>query len=369
MTKSAPKKTKVAYVLCYRDPNYIRSLVLIRALRRLDTIDLVVVKNQHRGLLRYIEVPLRLAWVRLTKQPNIFIVGFRGHEVFWSLYPSMVGKRIIFDEFINLHDWLVNEHQKLKTGSFAVKRLDAYMKWVHRKSSIILTDTMAHAELSARIYGTNPKKVKVIPVGADEANFLPSGSTPKSDDFEVLFYGSMLPLHGVEVILEAIRLLKSTGKIKQMSFKLVGGTGQDQKRLNDFVRANDLEQRIKLSSWIDYQKLPLAIEASSLGLGGPFGNTGQAQRVITGKTYQFLAMGRPVVVGKIGGMEGFKNKNNCLIVEQGSALELAEALEWAYNNQRQLERIGKQARKLYENQFSETVQSQILDGILKDLQS
>lgn len=123
MVKQKKNSAKVCYVLCYRDPNYVRSQVLTEALRKIPGVELILIKNRHRGLLRYLEVPLRLIYTRLRYRPDTFIVGFRGHEVFWLLYPAMAGRKIIFDEFINLHDWLVDEHHKFPEESNITKNI------------------------------------------------------------------------------------------------------------------------------------------------------------------------------------------------------------------------------------------------------
>ena len=104
--------------------------------------------------------------------------------------------------------------------------------------------------------------------------------------------------------------------------------------------------------WVNYRQLPIIISESDLCLGGPFGNTGQAHRVITGKTFQFLAMGKPMVVGKIKHDYGFRDKENCLLVSQGNEKELADAILWCFENQKKLGEIGRNGLALYRTKFS-----------------
>jgi glycosyltransferase involved in cell wall biosynthesis len=180
------------------------------------------------------------------------------------------------------------------------------------------------------------------------------------DTFEVLFYGSFLPLHGMEVILETAALLRD----QPVNFTLIGGHKADLSQFRERMATLGL-QNVKHVKWVDLEELPRWIAAADLGLGGPFGNTGQARRVITGKTFQFLAMGRAVVVGETDEDYGFRDKVNCLRVPQGDAVSLASAIQWARDHGQELERIGLEGRLLYQERFSVRMASKILEGSLR----
>src|SRR3546814_19662192 len=70
-----------------------------------------------------------------------------------------------------------------------------------------------------------------------------------------------------------------------------------------------------------------------------------------GKTFQFLAMAKPVIVGKINEPAGFKDKSNCILVNQGNGKEIAQAIQWCYENREILKDIGAEAKKLYDDKF------------------
>lgn len=349
-----PTKLKVCYVVCYKHPDYIRTQVLVAALEEIQSIDLVVVKNKHRGIWRYIEVPAKLLIARLKYRPSVFIVGFRGYEVFGLLYPAMVGKTKIFDEFINLHDWLVNEHKKFKPNSIAIKMADAYMRWVMGRCKLVLTDTDEHAQLSRKIYSLPASKMKAVPVGADEALFYPRKTKSAEGRFEVFFFGNMLPLHGIDIIISAIDELLRSPNAANYHFTLAGGRGSPEMlaKIDSFIKTSPHPENITHFPWIDYAELPKYIARADLCLGGPFGDTGQASRVISGKTFQFIAMAKPTVIGRNPSHQLFKDKKNCLVVRRGNTTELAEAMAWAFSNRSRLQAIGDAGRQLYLNHYS-----------------
>jgi len=87
-------------------------------------------------------------------------------------------------------------------------------------------------------------------------------------------------------------------------------------------------------------------------LGGPFGGTVQSQFVITGKTYQFMAAARPVIVGANKETGVFTDKQNSLLVPEADAKSMQAVITWATDHPKELQRIGEAGRVLYEQQFS-----------------
>jgi glycosyltransferase involved in cell wall biosynthesis len=113
------------------------------------------------------------------------------------------------------------------------------------------------------------------------------------------------------------------------------------------------------------------MRGAGLCLGGPFGDSRQAQRVITGKALQFLACECPTVIGHTGETKDiFEDKRNCLLVELGNPQALADAISWAYHHQGELPAIARQGRLTYEKYYSMDVLSQnlnkFIDSILKE---
>lgn len=356
-TRRRGSRRRVAYVLCYRDPHYLRTLTLTRALESIDDIELVVVKNTRCGVARYAETLARAASVRLRHRPDTWIVGFRGHEIFPLLYPLMAGSEIVFDEFVNLHGWLVEERRVVSAGSPVTRVLDALVRWIVRRSTVVLSDTDAQADYSARIYRVPRDTFRVVPVGADERTFFPRPHSSRTDGrFEVLFFATMLPLHGTGVLLEAIRILRSRDAHEAIHCTLIGGRGKSVvlDEISKFIRENGLNESVTHLPWVDYAELPDYIAAADLCIGGPLGGTPQARRVVTGKTYQFLASGKATLVGEVDATTELHDKENCLLVPQGSSVAVAEAIAWAAAHPVEIREIGARGRAYFERSFSST---------------
>jgi glycosyltransferase involved in cell wall biosynthesis len=205
-------------------------------------------------------------------------------------------------------------------------------------------------------------KYHSIPVGTDETLFNITNSTRTDNDkFQVLYYGNMLPLHGIEYVIESAISLKDH---KEIEFLLIGGGIQLRQNIDIAISKG---ANIKYQKWVPYKELPQVIADADICLGGPFGGTTQSQFVVTGKTIQFLRMGKPVIVGKNMESAVFIDKVNALIIDQASSLSLEKAIIWAHQNKERIINIGHNGMELYENCFSNKVVSKSIASLLDSI--
>lgn len=353
---------KVAIVTCYDQNDYVRARTLRTAFKASPDTDVKIVRNSHKGLLRYVETPLKILKVRIVYRPDAYVITFRGYEMLLLMVLTFVRKPIIFDEMINFTEWM-EEHRVIKPGSLGYKLFKAWYGWLARRCRIILADTDAHAEYSAQLNGMDIVKYRTIPVGTDETVFYPrpAKAIDKKKKFCVFYYGHMLPLHGLDYVLEAADQLKDRPEI---TFRFVGGKD---KVVEACKAAQKRGAHVTHEAWVPFEELPQAAIDAGLTLGGPFGDTLQAQFVVTGKTYQFLALGTPTLIGKNKVNNIFSDKKNCLIVPQADAKALADAIVWAYDHPAELKKIGQAGRQLYERSFSQAIINADIQKLVSEL--
>lgn len=352
--------TCVAYVLSYRAPDYIRTRSLLDALHACPGIRVVSARNTRPGLWRYFETWRALMRIRATENPDVYVLGFRGHEIFWLVRHVARGKPIIFDALMSPYASLRDEG-----GGWLGRLLAPFVHRVERHallhSDAVLTDTRSHAEYFSRTFGVPPKRIVDVPVGAVEAVPVEAAATTAPETFSALFYGSFLPLHGIDVIVAAAARLTDL----PIRFDFIGGRARHARRLRRLCARAGVT-RYTYRRWVAFEQLLTAeIPAASVCLGGPFGGTPQACRVITGKTSQGLASGKATVVGKIEGGPNFVDHANCLLVEQGDPVSLSNALRWAHENRSALPGIGRRGRLLYEECLSVRVVAARLTDLLR----
>lgn len=346
-----PHPTRIAYILAYRAPNYIRSHSILQSLSNCDCIELLVARNQRPGIARYLETWRALLELHRTKAPDLYVLGFRGHEIFWPVRWLARGKPLVFDALMSPSAAMSEEHKAGWLGRILAPIMHQFERSILHSADLVLTDTQRHAAFYQKRFGIPRGKILVIPVGAIETKV--SCSTTQTVEnvdapFSVLFYGSMLPLHGVDVIVSAAAQLRDL----PIRFDFVGGSVRQMQRLHDLCAKYGVS-RYTQRAWVPLNELITSdIPGAEICLGGPFGGTPQARRVITGKTSQCLALGKATVIGAIDEDIGLVDKHNCLLVPQADALALATALRWAFVHRDLLPAIGFRGRTLYDEKLS-----------------
>lgn len=352
---SAPKPglepaVRVAYVQAYRAPDYVRSQSLLSALGSCDGVQLRVAVNNSSGWVRYLETWRAFRRLRENYTPDIYVLGFRGHEIFWPLRLLTRGAPLIFDALMSPSDSLGVE----KKAGFAGRLLAPFLRSLERgilnSADLVLTDTELHAAFYVERFGLPRHKVLALPVGAIEGprDVRHKSSRSLTGEFSVLFYGSMLPLHGVEVVIAAAAMLKDL----PVRLDFIGGDAKQSLQLHQLC------ERLAVSRYVHRRWAPLKdlvgreIPNADLCLGGPFGGTPQARRVITSKASQSLALGKATVIGAIDEDVGFVDKVNCLKVPQADPTALAAAVRWAFVHRKELATIGERGRTLYQERLS-----------------
>ncbi len=208
---------------------------------------------------------LLVAQARLLKRPepdfDTLIVGYPGHLDLPAARFAARGKPVVFNPLVSLADTLVDDRARFRRGSLPARALAAVDRRALQAADLVVADTEANADDFAHRARIPHKKVAVCFVGAEERVFQP-GWAPR-DPFSVLFVGKLIPLHGLDTVLDAARLLPD------IPFRIVG-SGQLE-RLLDTRPAN-----VTWVPWIEYERLPEALHGAGCALG-IFGTSSQGR--------------------------------------------------------------------------------------------
>jgi glycosyltransferase involved in cell wall biosynthesis len=213
--------------------------------------------------------------------------------LFGWMIARLAGARLIFDPLYGLYETVVEDRRLVAEHGGMARAIRFYERLCFRLADVVLVDTEEHRDYFVRHTGLPLRRIVVVPVGAEEDLFYPAKTRPAvapAADLHVFFYGTMIPLHGVDTIIRAARLLRAD----PVRFTLVG---QGQMRAAAEQLARDLGcDNVCFRPTVPYAALPGLIREADVCLG-IFGTSAKTQRVVPTKVYGYAAAGQPVITG------------------------------------------------------------------------
>jgi glycosyltransferase involved in cell wall biosynthesis len=271
---------------------------------------------------------------------DVMIVGYPGHLDLPVARLVAKARPVVFNPLVSLWDTLVEDRGRFSPASPAARLLRRIDRRAFAGADLVVADTEAQRHHFSHSFDLRPERVQVCFVGAEERLFRPAWEPPAA--FEALFVGKLIPLHGLETILEAAQLLP------RIPFRLVG-SGQLERQLDD------RPANVEWIPWVDYDKLPRVISAAGCALG-VFGTSPKTARVIPNKVYQALACGTPVLTADTAAArELLTHERDALLVSPGNPAALASAIARLASDELLSRALGEAGRKTYEARASEKV--------------
>lgn len=239
---------------------------------------------------------LRLSWA-LGRRPGWVYAPYPAAFLLWwaSWLPRHWRPRIVADAYISMWDSAFRDRATgNRQGQGLASRIaKAFEGRALRAATVVLVDTVANRQLMVAEFGLDPARVRAVPLAIDVATFqsAPGSPTPVAGaPMRVLFVGTLIPLHGIGVLADAVRM---AGPDCAMEFLFVGD-GQESATVEDLV-ADPVRAPIQWErGWLDLREVAARIAAADVCLG-VFGGDGKAARVLPFKLYMALAAGKAVV--------------------------------------------------------------------------
>ncbi len=344
-----------------REVSYQRNDVLLRAFMRFSQVE--VIDGGITGALawRSLKVFLQAIPKLATGRYDLIFVGFYGHLL---MLPVGLGCRtpILFDAFLSNFDTLCFDRARFTPGSLPGR----LAFWLDKAScglaDRILLDTAQHTRYFTETFQVPKEKLTSIPVGCNEDIFHPLPKTP-GDEFRVLYYSSYMPLHGVNTVIRAAELLQGD---RDVHFRLIGA-GQEYASIRRMAEQSGLTN-VTFEPPVPLEKLPTEIAAADICLGGHFGESGKARRVVPGKIYQIMAMARPLIAADTpANADLLQHGESAYLCPPGDATALAEAIQTLHRDPALREHLAANGRERYIQQAGEAVITRQLQQIIKEM--
>lgn len=316
--KKAVINKKVLFITT-KNIDYIRNTQEIAFLEKYAQNLQLLYSQNTKYLFRLLNVSYKLLLCNI-KNFDVIFIGFSPQLILPFFYRKLKRKIIIIDFFISVYDTMVNDRKKFRVTSLAAKLCHKLDEKTMDKSCYIISDTKAHARYFCEEFGISREKIDTLYLEADRTIFFPRSCEKPiqlKGKFVVLYFGSILPLQGVEVILSALDELKDRG---ELYFLVIGKIGSKYKK--------PLGSNIQYIDWVSQEKLAEYIAMADLCLAGHFNNKiGKAKRTIPGKAYIYEAMEKKMVLGENeANREIFTEDSKHYFVEMGNAEALKNVI-------------------------------------------
>ena len=309
-----------------------------------------------------------LAWKYFKLgQFDAIIVGYPGylhiHLLRLLSCMSPTNPLVLYDVFIPLYDAIVIDRNLFKEGSIVSRILHRFESICCKSADICLIDTKEHCKYLIKEFGLLPERVCSIYVGSTIA---PAPDLPvlqTSGVFRVLYVGTYIPLHGVDIILKAAKELEKDSSIH---FTMIG---RGQLKEKSQAMANKLLlTNVTFQDWVSPSLLRDFIRLYDLSMG-IFGTTPKASRVIPSKIYDICSSGVPFITADTPAIrEVFSHKKNAYFVPAGDAKALADAIHDMKQNHNVKLEIAKSAFELSKSTFSlSQIGKELINIIQKNL--
>lgn len=289
-------------------------------------------------------------------------------DILFEMFLAFIfRKKIVVDYYISIYEKVVVDEGWFKEGSFLAKlakKLDQFYFDVATKV-IFLSDF--EKERYCQFIDRSPehKKCVAIPHCIDESFTI---SENQDTTFNICWWGSYLPLHGLNIIMEAAKLLKDDN----LNLKWYFFGNSDEKAIPYVEKAKELEIEadcvfensftMKNGKLIEFLK-----HHCDLCLGN-FGTSTKARSLMSNKVLDACAMKALVLSGNAKAYYGFFDGETDILLCECNAEDIADRVRKVYKMSKD-ERIKQieQAYDIFQNQFTITKYNERFAEVLNSL--
>lgn len=185
------------------------------------------------------------------------------------------------------------DHGFVAPGSLLYRIFRSLEKFINRNADFLVTSSSAGAKELVDDWGINPERVRNLIDGVDCGEFWPYPKEEarralglRSDRPIAVFLGVLNSYQGVDILLEAVRIIR--GKGLPIHFLIMGFPEEKYRRMADAAGIGDC---VTFTGRIDYSKAAFYLSAGDIALS-PKISLSEAN----GKLFNYMACGLPTIV-------------------------------------------------------------------------
>jgi glycosyltransferase involved in cell wall biosynthesis len=283
----------------------------------------------------------RYSLVHIHNMPDVL--------VFCALVPKLFGARVILD----LHDpmpELMMTIFNLRWKSFSVRLL----KFLE-KCSLAFADKALTVNLACkRIFSERscaPGKIHVVMNSPDEDIFqlspVPENHAVSRDiskPFVIMYHGSLVKRLGLDLAVTALGKVRS--RIPRTELRIYGRTTPYLQQVMEQARKEGLSDCIRHMGGKTLEQIAREIDECDVGVI-PNRKSLFTEIATPTRIFEYLSRGRPVIGPRAVGVEDYFSDKDILLFEPGNADELAEKIEYVFQNPTKVAAMARSGQSIY----------------------
>jgi len=287
---------------------------------------------------------------------DIVVVPAMTHKgLGWYKLAVFFKKRIVVDFYISMYDSYVLDRKIVEPGSkeaVALMERDSFLMKAGNPT-IFLNNT--ELDYYTSIVGSSQRQIKykIIPLCIEPRSIakLPYFNSLNAVPM-ICWWGSYIPLHGLEKVIEMAAILKNKG----FAFKLMlfGNSDKLATPYNQLIEKNNLTDLLTIRNDFSFAngKLEEFLESEcDLSLGN-FGDSDKAKKVFINKIGDAFAMKIPVLTMETEALKELVNINEDVFISLNEPESMAEKILQIFQNKSQALKIAENGYSRYNSQFS-----------------
>lgn len=312
-------------------------------------------------------LPYRFVSICLASHIIVLPMSFSPLTVIDIVIGKVFRKTLIVDFYISLYDTHVIDRKDVKIGSFK----STYLKWVdqfyfkYADKLMFMNISEAKRYQSILDYSLPPKKINIVPLCVDLKNECVSTSSDIYRDckiFNVFWWGTYIPLHGLEKVISAFVELKG----KPIQLYIYGNDSEKSLPYKQLAESVGVTDQVHFCNTISFLKGGLAkkiIEGCDLALGN-FGDSPKAKMVLPNKVVDALSLGVPCLTFKTDAAEEVFTHGFDIYFSNNTPEDIAQEIIEISQNKESLANVAAQGQLMYFRVFSPEAFRSLLLNVL-----
>lgn len=300
------------------------------------------INNLIEYALFFFYVAFRLPWDHLHRPfAAIQVNTMPDFLVFATLIPRLLGVKVTLQMYEPMPELWATKFR----SHWPIQLLKVIEQWGLRYVHAAFTVTQPIKDRFVS-RGADAAKITVVLNVPDPNLFDPRPDPPPSENlfFTFLCHGAIEERYGHDTMLQAIAQVRSV--VPNARLHITGEGGYEQEFVRQ-IQEMGLNDHVKFLGFVPFAQLVQELTQADVGIvaqkSSPYSNL-----VHTGKMYDFLAFGKPVIASRLDAVCAYFDETSICFFEPGNADDLARAMIEIYQNSENRQRMAHNAAELYE---------------------